>query len=74
MKHAELASRNVLGGFWVAAANPDIVSQALTGTFPLRQVHRAALLSDGAARAVEPLRLYDWTGLFHALSTEGQTG
>jgi hypothetical protein len=71
MKHAELASRNVPGGFWVATADPSVVTHALTGEIPLQNVRRAALLSDGAARAVDPLKLYDWPGLLTVLTTAG---
>jgi hypothetical protein len=71
MKHAELASRNVPGGFWVAATDPSIVKHALTGEIPLRNIHRVALFSDGAARAVDPLKLYDWPGLLAALTIAG---
>ena len=67
MKHAELASRNTPGGFWVAAADPDIVTHALTGEIPVRESRCAALLSDGAARAVVPLGLFDWPGLLATL-------
>jgi hypothetical protein len=44
----------------VAAADPSIVAHALTGEIPLQLIRRAALLSDGAARAVGPLKLYGW--------------
>src|SRR5713101_8086299 len=71
MKHAELSSRNVAGGFWVAAADPSIVTHALTGVRPLREARRVALLSDGAARAVEPLQLYHWSEMFQVLSNDG---
>ncbi len=71
MKFAELSSRNVAGGFWVAAADPSIVTNALTGMRPLREARRVALLSDGAARAVEPLQLYDWSEVFQVLSQDG---
>jgi hypothetical protein len=71
MKHAELAARNVPGGFWVAAADPSVVSQALTGEVPLKTVHRAVLLTDGAARAVIPFRIYDWPDLLSAVTTFG---
>jgi hypothetical protein len=54
VKHAELASRDVAGGFWAAAADPSIVDHALTREIPLPHVHQAALPSDGAARAVDP--------------------
>jgi hypothetical protein len=71
MKHAELAARNVPGGFWVAAADPSVVSQALTGEIPLKTIRRAVLLTDGAARAVIPFRIYDWPGLLSAVTTGG---
>jgi len=71
MKHAELASRNVPGGFWVAAADPAVVTNALTGEIPLREVRHAAMLTDGAVRAVDPLKLYDWPALLAELSTSG---
>lgn len=45
--------RNAPGGFWVASADPAAAGYALTGSVPLRDVRRAALLSDGAARSVE---------------------
>src|SRR5262249_37272883 len=71
MKHAELAARNVPGGFWVAAADPSVVSQALTGELSLKPIHRAALLTDGAIRAVIPFKIYDWPDLLSALTTGG---
>jgi hypothetical protein len=71
MKEAELAARNVTGGFWVAAADPSVVSHAIVGEKPLLEVKRIALLSDGAARAVNPLGLYDWPGIMNVLSTAG---
>jgi hypothetical protein len=71
MKHAELAVRNVPGGFWVAAADPTAVSQALAGEIPLKTIHRAVLLTDGAARAVIPFRIYDWADLVSAVTTNG---
>jgi hypothetical protein len=71
MKNAELSSRNLPGGFWVAAADPGVVANALTGHFPARRVQRAAFLSDGAARAVDLLKLYDWPGLLAVLCAEG---
>lgn len=71
MKRAELASRNTPGGFWVAAADPKIVSHALVDEIPLTQVNRAALLTDGAARAIEPLRLLDWMSLITLLTVSG---
>jgi hypothetical protein len=71
MKHAELAARNVPGGFWVAAADPAVVGHALTGAVPVRHTQRAVLLTDGAARAVSTFKIYDWPGLFAALRADG---
>ena len=74
MKHAELAARNVPGGFWIAATNPDAVSHSLTGQVPLSTVRRVVLLTDGAARAVKPFKLYDWPELFAVVADEGPDG
>lgn len=71
MKQAELAARNVPGGFWVAAADPSVVSQALAGEIPIMTIRCAVLLTDGAARAVIPFRIYDWPSLLSAATTSG---
>ena len=71
MKHAEITARNVAGGYWVAAADPAIVAHAITGDLPRQHVRRAALLSDGAARAVDPFGLGDWQGLLTILAAAG---
>lgn len=71
MKQAELTARNIAGGYWVAAADPAIVAHAITGDLPRQHLQQAALLSDGAARAVDPLQLYDWHGLLTILATDG---
>ena len=67
MKVAELAARNVPGGFWVAAADPAVVINSLTGEIPLRTIHRAILLTDGATKSREPLRTLQLAG--HILSS-----
>jgi hypothetical protein len=41
-------ARNRPGGYWVAAADPQAASQAVTGSLPSRTLRRAVLLSDGA--------------------------
>jgi hypothetical protein len=41
-------ARNRPGGYWVAAADPQAASQAVTGSLPGRSLHRAVLLSDDA--------------------------
>jgi hypothetical protein len=71
MKHAELTARNVAGGYWLAAADPAIVAHAITGDVPRQHVQQAALLSDGAARVVDPFGLSDWQGLLTVLSSAG---
>jgi hypothetical protein len=58
--------RNRLGGYWLAAATRGAGQHALVGTEPLtgpKRLTRAALLTDGASRAVDTFALYDWAGL-----------
>ncbi len=71
MKHAELAVRNQPGGYWVAAADPNVVTQALTGQVVLSELKRAAVLTDGAARIVAMFNLLDWPELLDLLSKTG---
>lgn len=58
MKHAELAARNRPGGYWIAAADPVAVDHAITGEVAVDMVQRLAVLTDGAARAVDMFGLY----------------
>jgi hypothetical protein len=71
MKHAELAARNKPGGFWVAAADPTVAREALTGSIPLRNLRRCAVLTDGAARLVRMFSLMTWPGLLDLLAESG---
>jgi hypothetical protein len=73
MKHAELALRNQPGGFWVAAADPTVVTHAITGQFPLNTVRRVAVLTDGATRLVSMFQLLDWRGVLDVLDEQGPT-
>jgi hypothetical protein len=62
------------GGYWIAAADPDAASHALAGRLPLdgpEPVHRAALLTDGAADAVDRYHLLDWQDLLDWLTEHG---
>ena len=43
----------------------------VTGTIPLTRVRRVALLTDGAARAVDPFGLFDRRGVLNLLGAEG---
>jgi hypothetical protein len=70
MKRAELAARNVPGGYWIAEADPRVVQHALTGTHPVSAGTRVGVLSDGAARAAT-LGLVDWPGAIDLLCTKG---
>lgn len=71
MKRAEIALRNRPGGYWVAGADPAVAEHALVGEVPLAGLTRVALLTDGAARAVDPFGLTDWRGLLDVLAGPG---
>jgi hypothetical protein len=71
MKHAELAARNQPDGYWIAATDPAVVAHALTGETPATQIRRLAVLSDGAARAVELFHHHTWPSALDALEREG---
>ncbi|GIG63238.1 hypothetical protein Lfu02_76100 [Longispora fulva] len=62
--------RNQPGGFWVAAADPDVAAQAYTGSLALDQVDRVGLYSDGITRLVERYG-HTWTDLFELVNAEG---
>jgi Protein phosphatase 2C len=64
-------ARNRPGGYWVAAADPQAASQALTGSLPSKTLRRAVLLSDGASRLVEPFGLATWEELLELLDENG---
>jgi hypothetical protein len=71
MKRAELAARNTAEGYWIAAADPTVADRALIGEVPLSRVRRVAILTDGAARAVDMFGLLDWSGALDLLGTDG---
>jgi hypothetical protein len=64
-------ARNRPGGYWVAAADPQAASQAVTGTLPGRSLLRAVLLSDGASRLADPFKLATWEELLALLDESG---
>jgi Protein phosphatase 2C len=64
-------ARNRPGGYWVAAADPQAASQAVTGSLPSKTLHRAVLLSDGASRLVDPFELATWEELMALLDESG---
>jgi hypothetical protein len=63
--------RNRPGGFWVAAADPSVAAEALTGEVPLREAGSVALLSDGASRLVDLFGLADWREVLALLDSDG---
>ncbi|MGW0034961.1 protein phosphatase 2C domain-containing protein [Streptomyces sp. NPDC003314] len=68
---AERALRNRPGGYWVAAAEPQAAEEALHGSCSRRDIARAALMTDGAARLVTPFALADWEGCLDILEEQG---
>jgi hypothetical protein len=60
----------VPGGYWTAAANPEAAHQALVGVVPRENIHRAAVLSDGAASLAE-YGLANWTEILDVLQQHG---
>lgn len=58
-------------GYWIAAANPNAARQAVTGQLSLSAIRRAALLTDGAARAVDVFGLFGWRELLDLITSRG---
>jgi hypothetical protein len=58
--------RNKSGGYWVAAADPDVAQHAITGSIPISGLRHAVLMSDGVTRLVDPFQELDWYGLLTA--------
>ncbi|MGW6935563.1 protein phosphatase 2C domain-containing protein [Lentzea sp. NPDC054927] len=54
-----------------AGAKPADVEHALTGEVPLQDVRRVAILSDGAARAVDLFNLFDWPKALELMAANG---
>ncbi|WP_344650959.1 hypothetical protein [Cryptosporangium japonicum] len=71
---AQRPYRNQPGGYWLAAATPEAGQHAVTGSSPTAgpsRLSRAALLTDGASRAVDVFGLYNWTGLMNRAEVAG---
>ncbi|MEC4018698.1 hypothetical protein [Streptomyces sp. H27-D2] len=65
------ALRNARGGFFTAAADPDVARTAVVGTLARTDVRALAALTDGATRWVEVFREGDWADCFALLRKEG---
>lgn len=58
--------RNREGGYWIAEADPDAASHALTTRRPISQTPWAVLATDGAYNTMQHLGLNDWPTLVNA--------
>lgn len=63
--------RNREGGFFTAAADPEVASRAVTGTVPRTEVRALAALTDGATRWTEKFHEGDWPDCFEVVRKEG---
>jgi hypothetical protein len=71
MKHAELAARNRVGGYWIAAADPSAAEHAITGEIDTSKLKRLAVLTDGAARAVVLFKSHTWESALDLIERSG---
>lgn len=62
--------RNIPGGYWIAAANPEAARHAVTLTLPVASLEWIVLATDGAADPARYLGLDDWD----AIAGSDQTG
>lgn len=66
--------RNQEGGFFTAAADPEVARRAVTGTTPRSAVRALAALTDGATRWVELFGEGGWADCFALIGKEGPHG
>lgn len=64
-------ARNQPGGFWIAAADPQVADEALTGSQALGTLAAVALLSDGASRLADRYHLATWDQMCAILAGGG---
>jgi len=65
------AFRTRPGGYWVAAEDPSVAYEALTGTFDPHIVRRVLVASDGGVRLVDIFGRYTWRQALDVLADEG---
>ncbi|MDI3404557.1 protein phosphatase 2C domain-containing protein [Streptomyces cavernicola] len=65
------ALRNTEGGFFTAAADPDVARRAVCGTRPRAEVRSLAALTDGATRWVEKFGAGSWAECLALLRKAG---
>ncbi|MFD7549346.1 protein phosphatase 2C domain-containing protein [Streptomyces sp. NPDC059578] len=63
--------RNKEGGFFTAAADPEVSARAVTGALPRASVRSLAALTDGASRWVERFRSGTWAECLDVLAKQG---
>ena len=68
---AQRRHRNQSGGYWVAGAKSAAAYEAVTGSRPLDQVSRAALLTDGVSCLVDLYAVVDWPELLDSMQQHG---
>ncbi|MFF1837053.1 protein phosphatase 2C domain-containing protein [Streptomyces sp. NPDC058231] len=68
---ADAQVRNKEGGFFTAAADPEVAQRAVTGRTPRAEVRAVAALTDGASRWTEMFHEGDWAGCLGVLQKEG---
>lgn len=68
------ALRNQEGGFFTAAADPEVAGRAVTGSTPRARVRAMAALTDGASRWTDLFEEGGWADLMALLHKEGPHG
>ncbi|MFF1908332.1 hypothetical protein [Kitasatospora sp. NPDC058218] len=71
LARAQREVMNTVDGYWVAAADPKAAEESLTGAARLSDVRSAAILTDGAARAVDDFGTLTWPDLLEDLEEYG---
>ncbi|WP_326798455.1 protein phosphatase 2C domain-containing protein [Streptomyces sp. NBC_01808] len=66
--------RNVEGGFFTAAADPEVAARAVVGSVPRTEVTALAALTDGVTRWTEVFGFGDWTALLQRVRKAGPQG
>jgi hypothetical protein len=63
--------RNRENGYWVAAADPNVVDHVVAGSMPKEDFDSAAVMSDGVSRLVHTFDHLSWTGLMDLAHQDG---
>ncbi|MFD9503999.1 hypothetical protein [Streptomyces sp. NPDC060035] len=71
---ADARVRNKEGGFFTAAADPEVASRAVTGRTARAEARALAALTDGASRWTETFREGDWKATLGLLRKAGPQG